>query len=89
MTETTDDSAGSEETTKSVDTRHKYTNDGLAYLLVISTTLLLGCSAAFDFEVPGMLWQMFALSVALATTWAFGKGALKELLGAVQGGGGK
>lgn len=71
----------SDETTDNVDTRHRFTNDGLAYVLVISNVLLLAVALAFRVEVPQLLWQTFALAVALSTTWAFGKGALKTVLG--------
>jgi len=76
------------ETTDDVDVRHRLTNDGLAYVLVLANVGLLGAALAFGVDVPSLLWRVFALSVALAATWAFGKGALKAILGAVQNGGG-
>jgi len=75
-----------DDTTDDVDVRHRLTNDGLAYVLVLANVLLLGGALAFGVEVPQLLWRVFALSVALAATWAFGKGALKAILGAVQNG---
>jgi len=81
------------DTTDDVDVRHRLTNDGLAYVLVLANVLLLAGALALGVEVPQLLWRVFALSVALAATWAFGKGALKAILGAVQndgsGGGGE
>lgn len=74
------------ETTDDVDVRHRLTNDGLAYVLVLANVGLLGVALATGVEVPQLLWRVFALSVALAATWAFGKGALKAILGAVQDG---
>lgn len=71
----------SNDTTDDVDERHRLTNDGLAYVLVVSNVALLAIALAFSVEVPQLLWQTFALSVGLAATWAFGKGALKTLLG--------
>ncbi len=75
------------DTTDDVDVRHRLTNDGLAYVLVLANVGLLGAALATGVEVPRLLWRVFALSVALAATWAFGKGALKAILGAVQNNG--
>lgn len=77
-----------DETTDNVDVRHRFTNDGLAYVLVVSNVALLAVALAFGVEVPQLLWQTFALAVALSTTWAFGKGALKAVLGAIKDGNG-
>jgi uncharacterized protein (DUF983 family) len=76
------------DTTDDVDVRHRLTNDGLAYVLVVSNVVLLVGALWLGVEVPALLWRVFALSVALAATWAFGKGALKAILGAVQNDGG-
>lgn len=77
------------ETTDDVDVRHRLTNDGLAYVLVVSNVALFAVAVAYGVDVPKLPWQTFALSVALAAVWAFGTGALRELLGALQGGGGE
>jgi|GEM_PF-2182208 len=69
------------ETTDNVDVRHRLTNDGLAYVVILANVGLLAAALAFDVEVPQLLWQVFALSVAAASAWAFGKGALKTVLG--------
>lgn len=77
----------SNDTTDDVDVRHRFSNDGLAYVLLVSLVVLLGAALLFRVEVPALLRQTYALAVALAAVWAFGKGALKSLLGALQGGG--
>jgi hypothetical protein len=69
------------ETTDDVDVRHRLTNDGLAYVLVVSNVALLVGALWLGVEVPQLLWQTFAASVAAASAWAFGKGALKTVLG--------
>jgi len=76
------------EDTESVATRHKYTNDLLAGLALLSNVVLLAGAPALGIDVPTLLWQTFGLAVALAATWAFGRGALKELLGWLPGNGG-
>jgi len=78
----------SQDTTDDVDVRHRLTNDGLAYVLVFANVGLLAVALATGVEVPQLLWRVFALSVALAATWAFGKGALKAILGAIRNDGG-
>ncbi|GAA0276990.1 hypothetical protein [Halobacterium noricense] len=81
------DEPGDSETTN-VATRHPYTNDVLAGLVILSNVALLGAGAYFELGVPDVLWKTFALAVGLAATWAFGRGALKDLLSAIKGGNG-
>jgi len=88
MSENTTADASGDAETSSAATRYRWTNDILAGIIVLAHVGLLGAALAFGVEVPSLLWRVFALSVALAATWAFGKGALKAILGAVQNNGG-
>jgi len=76
------------DTTTSTQERHKYTNDVLAGLIIASNVVLLGWGTYVGLDVPGLLWKTFALAVARAAPWAFGRGALKEILGWLPGDGG-
>lgn len=76
-----------DEETDDVDVRHRFTNDGLAYVLVVANILLVHLAVLVGADVPMLLWQTFAGAVGLSVTWAFGKGTLQAFLGAVQDGG--
>jgi len=73
-------------TTTSASTRYPYTNDLLAFLLVL---FLIGATAAYLYRgdtVPLWLATVDAFAAATATVWAFGKGAAKLARSIVGGG---
>ncbi len=64
------------EDTTSTAKRHKYTNDALAGLLVLSTVGAIGASVYATGQVPRSLAAVFAVESLLAATWAFGRETL-------------
>lgn len=84
MPDDTDDGDGS---TTSTSTRHPYTNDGLAFLLVGFAIVATGAYLYRGDPVPLWLATVDALAVTTAVAWAFGRGAFKAAKEAVGGGG--
>ncbi|MCD2202736.1 hypothetical protein [Halobacterium sp. KA-6] len=69
------DQPGNAETT-STKTRWRWTNDLLAGLVVLAQVGVLAAAMLADIEVPGRLWDVFSVTILLATTWAFGRETL-------------
>jgi hypothetical protein len=87
-TDTRETDAESENQTETAATRWAYTNDVLAGAVVVAHVALLASAFAFQVSVPARLWDVFALEVALATTWAFGRETLMAVRDAWKGSGG-
>jgi hypothetical protein len=62
--------------TTSTRTRWAFTNDVLAGVTVLAHIALLGAALTGDVSVPARIWDVFALEIVLATTWAFGRETL-------------
>ncbi len=73
------------EDTTSAATRHKYTNDALAFLLVGATVAAVGASVYLTGSVPRSLAGVFAVESLLAATWAFGRETLAAVSEATGG----
>lgn len=77
------DESGDGETT-SVSTRHPYTNDILAGLMI---AMMIGMTAAYVYRgatIPMWLATVDGAAIVTAVMWAFGKGTFKAALDAVK-----
>lgn len=88
-TSETDEPDDESATTDSTSTRHPYTNDGLAILLVAATVGLAVAYAvgvAGAVEIPLPVTTVLSLSTLAAVAWAFGPEMIAEAAKAWRGG---
>jgi len=85
MSENTDTSGDAETTTAA--TRYRWTNDILAGVIVFAHVALVAGAVFGGVDVPGRIWDVFAIEVLLATVWAFGRETVSAV-GKLRGGGG-
>ena len=73
--------------TSSAAVRWRWTNDVLAGIIVLAHVALVAGAVFGGVELPSRVWDVFALEVLLASTWAFGRETLAAI-SEFRGGGG-
>ncbi|GGL57990.1 hypothetical protein [Halocalculus aciditolerans] len=80
------DQTGDNETTSAM-TRFRWTNDGLAAVLIVSEVGILAGALYTGYQLPDEFWWVVEFSVLLAAAWAFGDAAFANVAKVFGGGG--
>jgi len=82
---TTADESGDAETSSAA-TRWRWTNDILAGIILLAHVALVAGDLVYGVDVPARIWDVFAVTVLLATVWAFGRETVSAVT-EIRGGG--
>ncbi|RLM47453.1 hypothetical protein DVK00_02800 [Haloarcula sp. Atlit-47R] len=84
---TTGSSDPDDNVTNTTATRWDYTNDLLAFILILGSGIILGLDAIGHATVPEYVWGAWVAALFIGAAWAFGSKAV-ESYRKLRGGGG-